>query len=58
MYKITEECIGCGLCQSNCPVSAIFMGDGIRVIDQDTCIACGSCYGPERYAASGAGGNR
>lgn len=44
MYKITEECIGCGLCQSNCPVSAIFMGNGIRVIDQDTCIACGSCY--------------
>lgn len=44
MYKITEECIGCGLCQSNCPVEAIAPVNGLRVIDQDVCIQCGTCF--------------
>ena len=44
-YKITSDCIGCGLCEANCPVGAIAPGDtGLRVIDQDTCIQCGMCY--------------
>lgn len=41
-YKITDECIGCGTCAGECPVSAISEGD-IYAIDPDTCIECGAC---------------
>ena len=27
-YKITDECIKCGACEAECPVSAISEGDG------------------------------
>ena len=40
-YKITEDCIACGACAADCPVEAISEGDGIYVIDADTCIDCG-----------------
>ncbi|NLO82531.1 MAG: 4Fe-4S binding protein [Clostridiales bacterium] len=42
-YKITDECIACGACQSECAVEAISEGDDIYVIDPDVCIDCGSC---------------
>lgn len=44
-YKISEECISCGACESECPTSAISEGDSIYVIDPDTCIDCGACNG-------------
>jgi len=44
-YKITDECIACGACVEECPVSAISEGDGKYVIDADTCISCGACAG-------------
>lgn len=42
-YKITDDCISCGACASECPVSCISEGDGTYVIDADTCIDCGNC---------------
>ena len=42
-YKITDECLGCGSCAGECPVSAIAEGDGKYVIDQDSCLECGAC---------------
>ncbi|MGI6562142.1 MAG: DUF362 domain-containing protein [Clostridia bacterium] len=42
-YFISEDCISCGACESECPSSAISEGDGIYVIDPDECIDCGSC---------------
>lgn len=42
-YKITDKCIACGSCESECPVGAIHMGKNIYEIDPDTCIECGSC---------------
>lgn len=42
-YKISDECISCGACESTCPVGAISEGDGKFEIDADTCISCGSC---------------
>ena len=42
-FKITDDCIGCGACASECPVEAITEGDGKYVIDADTCIDCGNC---------------
>ena len=44
-HKICSECINCGACESECPVSAICETDGIRVIDSSTCIDCGMCSG-------------
>ena len=42
-YKISDDCISCGACAGECPVSAISEGDGKYVIDADTCVDCGSC---------------
>lgn len=41
-YKISEECIACGICIDECPVDAISEG-GIYKIDTDLCTDCGSC---------------
>ena len=42
-HKISEECLSCGACADQCPVSAISEGDGKFEIDPDTCIDCGAC---------------
>ena len=42
-YQISDECISCGACEGECPVSAISAGDGKYVIDEATCIECGAC---------------
>jgi len=44
MYKITDACISCGACESECPTNAIVAGDGTYVIN-DSCIDCGACVG-------------
>ena len=44
-YVINDECIGCGSCEAECPVSAISAGDGKYEIDADACIECGACAG-------------
>ncbi len=41
-YKITDDCVACGACESECPVDAISEGE-IYTIDPDTCTDCGSC---------------
>lgn len=41
-YKISDECIACGTCIDECPVSAISEGD-IYKIDKSLCTDCGSC---------------
>jgi ferredoxin len=42
-YKITEECINCGVCEPACPVEAITEKDETRVIDPEKCTDCGAC---------------
>ena len=42
-YIITDDCISCGTCESECPLSCISAGDGKYVIDAELCIECGSC---------------
>ena len=42
-YQIGEECIKCGVCASECPVSCISEGDATYQINADECIDCGNC---------------
>ena len=39
-YMITEECISCGACESECPNQAISEGDTIYLIDPAKCTEC------------------
>lgn len=42
-YKISDSCISCGSCVSECPAGAIAEGDAHYEIDANTCLDCGSC---------------
>lgn len=42
-HKITDKCINCAACESECPVDAITEGDNARVIDPAICIDCSAC---------------
>ncbi len=42
-YRVTETCIGCGLCAENCPDDAIELRDGRPVWVKATCTKCAAC---------------
>lgn len=42
-YVISDQCISCGSCASNCPNDAISEGEDRYVIDAEKCISCGVC---------------
>ncbi len=42
-YMITDDCIMCGACATECPENAITEGDGKYVIDAALCKDCGNC---------------
>ena len=44
-YVITDECLSCGTCEGECPVSANSEGDGKYEINADECVDCGTCAG-------------
>jgi len=53
-YIDPAKCQACMICHKRCPVEAIEGGKNkIHVIDQDTCIKCGTCFEvcPPRFAA-------
>lgn len=41
-YKISDDCVACGTCISECPVEAISEGE-IYKIDESKCADCGAC---------------
>lgn len=49
--KITEECISCGACVTECPTESISEGDGIYVINAETCVECQGHYDAPQCAA-------
>ena len=42
-YVIGSECIACGACEADCPVSCISMDGGVYKINEGECIECGAC---------------
>ncbi|MEF9839661.1 MAG: 4Fe-4S binding protein [Lachnospiraceae bacterium] len=44
-YKISDDCVSCGACESECPVGAISQGAEHYEIDPDACLDCGACAG-------------
>jgi len=53
-YIDPAKCQACMICAKRCPVEAISGGKNlIHVIDQDTCIKCGTCFEvcPPRFGA-------
>ena len=43
MKACSVGCIGCKLCEKNCPSDAVHVSDNIAYIDQDKCTGCGVC---------------
>ena len=43
-FYITENCIQCGKCFSECPQSCIVVTEGKVLINQAHCLHCGRCY--------------
>ncbi len=42
-YKITDECLSCGVCADECPAGAINECEDKYCIDPDQCTECGTC---------------
>ncbi|NLL73880.1 MAG: 4Fe-4S binding protein [Clostridiales bacterium] len=42
-YTISDACISCAACESECPTNSISEGAEHFVIDADSCIDCGVC---------------
>lgn len=43
-YFVTDRCIGCKLCYSNCPQKCIDISVKPVIIYQENCLHCGNCY--------------
>lgn len=42
-HKITEDCVACGTCLTECPLSAIKEGEELYTIDAAKCDDCAKC---------------
>ncbi len=50
-FKITEDCISCGACESVCPNSAISQGEDYYVIDANACKECVGSFDTQQCAS-------
>ena len=41
-----ELCVGCRVCVPRCPTGALETVEKRLRVDKDTCVHCGSCFGP------------
>jgi ferredoxin len=49
-FKITEECIACAACETECPNEAITEGEEIFIIDPNKCTECVGHYDTQQCA--------
>jgi ferredoxin len=49
-YKISDDCISCGACESECPNEAISEGDTTYVIDPKKCTECVGAFESSKCA--------
>ena len=49
-FKITDECISCGACESECPNDAISEGETIFVIEPAKCTECVGSFDTSKCA--------
>ncbi len=49
-FKITDECILCAVCESECPNEAISEGEELYVIDPAKCTECVGFYDTQQCA--------
>ncbi|MDR0411230.1 MAG: 4Fe-4S binding protein [Treponema sp.] len=42
-YQISDSCVNCGVCESECPAGAISEKNSVRWIDPSLCADCGAC---------------
>jgi ferredoxin len=49
-YKISEDCISCGACESECPNAAIKEGDTQFNIDPSKCTECVGSHSSSKCA--------
>ena len=42
-YIISDDCIACGACESECPTGCIKNAGSKYEIDADACVDCGTC---------------
>ena len=50
-FKITDECISCAACESECPNQAISEGDEYFVIDASKCTECVGFFDSQQCVA-------
>ena len=49
-YKINDDCISCGACESECPNKAIKEGSTVYVIDPALCTECTGSFAKPQCA--------
>lgn len=49
-FKITEDCISCGACESECPNQAISEGESTYKIDPKKCTECVGAHDSSKCA--------
>ena len=49
-YKISDDCISCGACESECPNKAIKEGSSIYEINPDLCSECVGSFAKQQCA--------
>lgn len=43
-YVDEQFCVGCGVCEKNCPLNAIAVFEGMFAkVDMDKCVGCSKC---------------